>query len=113
MQDAYGAIVVINREEDAVRVRLPAVRQYSDGLIGVDALERDGTLLRMLVEREDCAFETPCRICVASAATHRLTRRRRCVARRAIIGATLARPQRMKLPKWSERLTSSPSKDPF
>jgi hypothetical protein len=58
MQDAYKAIVVIDREEDAVRVRLPAVRQYSDGLIGVDALGRDGTPLRMLVQREDCACET-------------------------------------------------------
>jgi hypothetical protein len=58
MQDAHKTSVVIDREEDAVRVRLPPVRQYSDGVIGVDALGRDGTPLRMLVQRQDRPFET-------------------------------------------------------
>ena len=58
MEDAHKTVVVIDREEDAVRVRLPPVRQYSDGVIGVDALGGDGIPLRMLVQREDCEFET-------------------------------------------------------
>jgi hypothetical protein len=42
--------IVIDREEDAVRVRLPPVRQNWHPVIGIDTLGRNGTPLRILVE---------------------------------------------------------------
>jgi hypothetical protein len=48
---------VIDGEEDAIDVRLPPVAQYSDWLIRIDALGRDGTALRMLIERENGPLE--------------------------------------------------------
>ena len=53
VQHAHDFGIVIDREEDTVGVRLPPVGQYSDRVIGVEALGRDRTPLRMLVERLD------------------------------------------------------------
>lgn len=50
VQDAHDLCIVVNREEDTVRMRLPTVRQYSDRMFRIEALGRDGTPLRMLVQ---------------------------------------------------------------
>ena len=57
MQHAHNGGIVVDRKESAVRFRLPPVRQYSDRMIGVEALG-DGTPLRMLVQRQHRPFET-------------------------------------------------------
>lgn len=57
MQHAHGFGVVVDDEEDTVCVRLPPVKQYPYRTIGVEALRRFGAALRMLVERQDRAFE--------------------------------------------------------
>jgi len=58
VQDAHDLCIVVNREEDTVRVRLTAVRRYADRMFRIEALGRDGTPLWMLVQPEDCPFET-------------------------------------------------------
>jgi hypothetical protein len=47
---AYETSVVINGEEDTVRVRLAPVAQHTNGVVWVDALRRDWAALRMVVE---------------------------------------------------------------
>lgn len=47
MQDAHD-FCVVNRDEDTVRARPPAVRQYLHRMFRIDALWRDKTPFRML-----------------------------------------------------------------
>ena len=49
---------VIDGEEHAIDVRLPPVAQYRDWLIRIDALMRNGTALRVLIEGKNGALET-------------------------------------------------------
>ena len=58
MQHAYDLPICVDREEDAVRMRLPPIGQDSDRVIGVEALRRDRTPLRVLAERQHRPFET-------------------------------------------------------
>jgi hypothetical protein len=63
MQHAHDLCRIVDREEDAVGVRLPPVRQYSDRVIRIEALGRDWTALRVLIEGKNGPFETvepPC-----------------------------------------------------
>src|SRR5215203_3887600 len=57
VHDAHHLRIVVNDEEYAVHVRLPAIAQDAHGLVRIDALRRDRTALRMLSEREDRALE--------------------------------------------------------
>jgi hypothetical protein len=50
VHDAHKPRVVIDREENAIDVRLASVAQYPDGMIWIDALGRSGTAVRMMVE---------------------------------------------------------------
>jgi len=43
VHDAHEPRLFIDREENAMDVRLAPVAQYSDGMIRIDALGRDGT----------------------------------------------------------------------
>ena len=51
VHNAHNTLLVIDREEDAVHVRLPPVAHHPDGVVGVDAFRCNRTTLRMLVER--------------------------------------------------------------
>ena len=58
MQHAHHVGIVIDREEDAIRVWLPAVAQYPNWLIRIDGLRCNGTALRVLLEGKNGALET-------------------------------------------------------
>jgi hypothetical protein len=58
MKHAHDTSVVIDGEEDPIAVRLPPVGQHPHRVVGVEIFGRYGTTFRMLVEREDGAFET-------------------------------------------------------
>ena len=58
MDHAHEPGSVIDGEENAIDVRLPPVAQYPDWLIQIDVLRRDGTALRVLIERKNRPLQT-------------------------------------------------------
>lgn len=58
MYHAHEPGGVIDGKEDAIDMRPPPVAQYPHGLIRIDALRRDRTALRVLIEGKNRALQT-------------------------------------------------------
>ena len=57
MHHAHDAGAMVDGEEDAVYLRLPAVAEHSNRVVWVDALRRDRTPVGMLIGGENRSLE--------------------------------------------------------